>query len=46
MEMLHQARFANPGLTHDQHYLTLTLKHTMPAIQQQSQFVLTSDERG
>jgi hypothetical protein len=36
LEMLHQARFANPGLADDQYRLTLTLKRAFPAIHQQT----------
>ena len=44
MEALHQARFADPRLAHDQRHLAFTIEGALPSIHQQAQFVLAPDE--
>src|SRR5262249_23508723 len=46
MEALHEARFANPSLAHDQRHLALAVLGTLPPTHQQMQFVLAPDKWG
>jgi len=44
-ETLNEARLSNSRLAYDQHYLSVTLARLVPAVQEQTQFVLPPDER-
>src|SRR4029453_6748153 len=44
-EFLHQARFAHPGLTAEQHHLTFPAFGPLPALSQQGEFFGSPHER-